>query len=79
MTFASRLHLTADEPSAQLQLSTWRIRTWRGQPRNLLKDEHAGIAWLGASELDGLPWAHPVHGQMLLDMLSRAHDVNGQS
>jgi len=70
----SRLHLTADRPSAKLHLSTWRIRTWRGQPRNLLRDEHERIAWLGADELEGLPWAHPEHRQMLQDMLSRPQD-----
>ncbi len=67
----SRLHLTAGGPSAELHLSTWRIRTWRGQPSNLLRDEHDRIAWLGADELDGLPWAHPEHRRMLQDMLNR--------
>ena len=70
----SRLHLTAGGPSAELHLSTWRIRTWTGQPSNLQKDEHDRIAWLGADELDGLPWAHPQHRQMLRAMLSRPHD-----
>ncbi|MEO7446717.1 MAG: NUDIX domain-containing protein [Humibacillus sp.] len=67
----SRLHLTAGGPSAELHLSTWRIRTWRGQPSNLLKDEHDRIAWLLADELDGLSWAHPEHRLMLQDMLRR--------
>ena len=71
---ASRLHLTAGGPSAELHLSTWRIRTWTGQPSNLQKDEHDRIAWLGAGELDRLPWAHPEHREMLQDMLSRSPD-----
>jgi 8-oxo-dGTP diphosphatase len=70
----SRLHLTAGAPSANLHLSTWRVRTWRGQPRNLLRDEHERIAWLGADELEGLPWAHPEHRQMLQGMLSPPQD-----
>ena len=28
----SRLHLPGDEPGRELHLSTWRVRTWRGQP-----------------------------------------------
>ena len=71
---SSRLHLGAGGPSAELHLSTWRIRTWRGQPSNLIKDEHDRIAWFGADELDRLPWAHPEHRQMLQDMLNRSQD-----
>lgn len=70
----SRLHHTTGGPSAELHLSTWRIRTWRGQPRSVLREEHDRIAWLGPSELEGLRWAHPQHRQMLQGMLSRAPD-----
>lgn len=70
----SRLHLPAGGPTGQLHLSTWRIRTWRGQPSNLLREEHDRIAWLGAGELNGLPWAHPEHQQMLQDMLAHQQD-----
>lgn len=70
----SRLHLTAGLPNAELHLSTWRITMWRGQPSNLLREEHDRIAWLGPDELDGLPWAHPHHRPMLQDMLSRPAD-----
>jgi 8-oxo-dGTP pyrophosphatase MutT (NUDIX family) len=70
----SRLRLTAGAPSADLHLSTWRVRTWRGQPRNLLRDEHDRIAWLGADELEGRPWAHPEHRQMLQEMLIHPQD-----
>ena len=69
----SRLHITGG-PGADLHLSTWRVRTWRGQPRNLLKDEHERIAWLRTDELEELPWAHPEQRQMLQDMLSRSQD-----
>lgn len=70
---SSRLNLTGGS-SGELHLSTWRIRRWRGQPSNLLKDEHDRIAWFGAGELDGLTWAHPEHRQMLQGMLNRLQD-----
>ncbi|WP_432487428.1 NUDIX domain-containing protein [Kineococcus sp. SYSU DK018] len=68
---ASRLHLTDGPPSAQLHLSAWRVRTWKGQPSDRLAGEHERIAWFGAGGLDGLAWAHPEHRQVLQDMLSR--------
>ena len=71
----SRLHITDGGPDAELRLSTWRVRTWRGRPSNQLLDEHDRIAWFGAGELDGLVWAHPEHRQMLQDVLiRRPHD-----
>ncbi|WP_432496234.1 (deoxy)nucleoside triphosphate pyrophosphohydrolase [Kineococcus auxinigenes] len=65
----SRLHLTHGAPDAQLHLSTWRVRTWSGQPSNQCLDEHDRIAWFRADQLDQLPWAHPEHRQLLHDML----------
>jgi len=67
----SRLHLTNEGPGADLHLSTWRVGTWEGTPSNQLPDEHERIAWLDASELDGLVWAHPEHQRMLQDLLNR--------
>ncbi|OFE17971.1 hypothetical protein BA895_14130 [Humibacillus sp. DSM 29435] len=64
-----RLQLTAGAPSDELHLSTWRVTAWRGRPSNVLREEHDRIAWLGADELAGLPWAHPQHRQMLQNML----------
>lgn len=69
----SRLHLTRGGGGAQLHLSTWRVRTWKGRPRNQLTDEHERIAWFGADELDALAWAHPEHRGMLQDVLTRPH------
>ncbi|MEZ0494651.1 (deoxy)nucleoside triphosphate pyrophosphohydrolase [Kineococcus sp. TBRC 1896] len=66
----SRLHLTHDAPGTELHLSTWRVRTWSGQPRNTCPDEHDRLAWFSTDELEQLPWAHPEHQQMLSDMLS---------
>ncbi|MEO7058302.1 MAG: NUDIX domain-containing protein [Lapillicoccus sp.] len=70
----SRLHLTTGGPDRELHLSTWRVRTWRGQPANVVREEHERIAWLGARELEGLRWAHPEHRQMLQDVLNRTED-----
>nr|WP_167582622.1 NUDIX domain-containing protein [Kineococcus rubinsiae] len=66
----SRLHLTPGAPDTELHLSTWRVRTWSGQPTNTCPDEHDRLAWFSADGLDQLLWAHPEHCQMLSDMLS---------
>ncbi len=65
------LHLTAGAPSEHLHLSTWRVRSWRGQPRNRLVEEHERISWFSAGELEELRWAHPEHRQVLQGVLSR--------
>jgi 8-oxo-dGTP diphosphatase len=47
----SRLHLSAnasDAAGAELHLSTWRVTSWRGEPTNVLEDEHERVAWFGA-------------------------------
>ncbi|NAZ74309.1 NUDIX domain-containing protein [Kineococcus sp. T13] len=68
---ASRLHLTPGAPDTELHLSTWRVRTWSGQPSNTRPDENDRLTWFSADELDQLLWAHPEHQQMLSDMLSQ--------
>ncbi|MCP3787979.1 NUDIX domain-containing protein [Micromonospora sp. A3M-1-15] len=44
-----------------VQVGVWHIRDWVGAPTNRAPDEHDDIAWVGISELDGLPL---VHGDM---------------
>jgi len=68
----SRLHLTPGAPDTELHLSTWRVRTWSGQPSNTCPDEHDRLDWFSADQLGQLLWAHPEHRQMLSDVLS--HD-----
>ncbi|WP_337062651.1 NUDIX domain-containing protein [Kineococcus sp. G2] len=73
---ASRLHLADGPPGAQLHVSAWRVRRWKGQPSNQLADEHERIAWFRAGELGGLTWAHPEHRQVLQDALGRARTTD---
>jgi 8-oxo-dGTP diphosphatase len=67
----SRLHITHGAPGTELHLSTWRVRTWSGQPGNQCPDEHGRLAWFSSDELDQVLWAHPEHRRMLSDVLSR--------
>jgi len=66
-----RLHLTGGAPGTELRLSTWLVRTWRGQPTNRQPEEHDRLAWFSAGELNGLLWAHPEHQAVLEELLSR--------
>ncbi|WP_432534886.1 NUDIX domain-containing protein [Kineococcus arenarius] len=68
----SRLHLVPGAPDTELYLSTWRVRSWSGQPSNVCPDEHDRLAWFSVDELDQLLWAHPEHRQMLTDLLSHS-------
>lgn len=38
-----------------VHVSVWQIRDWVGSPTNRAPDEHDDIAWVGISELGGLP------------------------
>ena len=38
-----------------VHVGVWQIRDWVGSPTNRAPEEHDDIAWVGISELDGLP------------------------
>ncbi|WP_433319465.1 NUDIX domain-containing protein [Micromonospora chersina] len=44
-----------------VQVGVWHVGDWVGSPTNRAPDEHDDIAWVGVSELGGLPL---VHGDM---------------
>jgi 8-oxo-dGTP diphosphatase len=41
-----------------VHVGVWQIGDWVGSPTNRAPDEHDDIAWVGISELGGLPLAH---------------------
>jgi len=41
-----------------VHVGVWQVGDWVGTPTNRAPDEHDDIAWVGISELDGLPLAH---------------------
>ncbi|SCG51747.1 NUDIX domain-containing protein [Micromonospora rifamycinica] len=38
-----------------VHVAVWHVGAWLGSPTNRAPDEHDDLAWVGLSELDGLP------------------------
>ncbi|WP_311768023.1 NUDIX domain-containing protein [Micromonospora globispora] len=58
---ASRLGvLHAGSAEDAVHVGVWQIGDWVGSPTNRAPDEHDDIAWVGISELGGLPLVHGV-------------------
>ncbi|GGS00459.1 hypothetical protein GCM10010169_51330 [Micromonospora fulviviridis] len=63
---ASRLGvLHAGSGEDALHVGVWQIGDWVGSPTNRAPDEHDDIAWVGISELGGLPLVHGVLAAMV--------------
>ncbi|WP_328338573.1 NUDIX domain-containing protein [Micromonospora sp. NBC_00421] len=53
-----------------VHVGVWHVGAWLGSPANRAPDEHDDVAWVGLSELGGLPLVH--HGlPALLRSLTR--------
>lgn len=50
--------LRAGSGADAVHLGVWHIGDWVGSPTNRAPDEHDDMAWVGISELGGLPLAH---------------------
>ena len=57
------LHTGSGEDAAHV--GVWQIGDWAGSPANHAPDEHDDIAWVGISELGGLPLVHGVLAAMV--------------
>ncbi|MFC0507639.1 NUDIX domain-containing protein [Micromonospora costi] len=58
---ASRLGVLHDGSGEDaVHVGVWQIGNWVGSPANRAPDEHDDIAWVGISELGGLPLVHGV-------------------
>ncbi len=56
---SSRLgDLQAGSGEDAVHVGVWQIGDWVGSPTNRAPDEHDDIAWVGISELGGLPLVH---------------------
>ncbi|MEV0396432.1 NUDIX domain-containing protein [Polymorphospora rubra] len=56
---SSRLgDLPAGSGEDAVHVGVWHIGDWVGSPTNCAPDEHDDIAWVGISELGGLPLVH---------------------
>lgn len=63
---ASRLGvLHAGSGEDAVHVGVWQIGDWVGSPINRAPDEHDDIAWVGISELGGLPLVHGVLAAMV--------------
>ncbi|MEH1099428.1 NUDIX domain-containing protein [Micromonospora sp. CPCC 205561] len=63
---ASRLGvLHAGSGEDAVHVGVWQIGEWVGSPINRAPDEHDDIAWVGVSELGGLPLPHGVLAAMV--------------
>ncbi|WP_088964327.1 NUDIX domain-containing protein [Micromonospora purpureochromogenes] len=63
---ASRLGvLHAGSGEDAVHVGVWQIGDWVGSPTNRAPDEHDDIAWVGISELGGLPLVHGVLAAMV--------------
>ncbi|GIJ67012.1 NUDIX domain-containing protein [Virgisporangium ochraceum] len=51
-----------------IEMSLWIVRSWRGEPVNLVPHEHERIAWWAAGDLPVLDLTHPAY----VDLLTRA-------
>ncbi|MEU1751587.1 NUDIX domain-containing protein [Micromonospora matsumotoense] len=50
--------LCAGSGEDAVHLCVWHVGDWVGTPTNCAPDEHDDIAWVGISELGGLPLVH---------------------
>ncbi|MEV4489097.1 NUDIX domain-containing protein [Micromonospora coxensis] len=50
------LHLGSGDDA--VRVGVWHVGDWVGSPTNRAPDEHDDIAWVGISELSGLPLVH---------------------
>ncbi|TNH26595.1 NUDIX domain-containing protein [Micromonospora orduensis] len=56
---ASRLgDLHSGSGEDAVRVGVWQVGDWVGSPTNRAPDEHDDIAWVGFSELGGLPLVH---------------------
>ncbi|MFE9190629.1 NUDIX domain-containing protein [Micromonospora sp. NPDC007208] len=82
---ASRLGvLHAGSGEDALHVGVWHIGDWVGTPTNRAPDEHDDIAWVGISELGGLPLVHGVLAAMVrslpeFEWAPRHSDVTGRN
>lgn len=60
-----------------VEMSLWVVRSWRGEPVNLVPDEHERIAWWGPDELPALALAHPAYVALLTDAVAGAGAPQG--
>jgi 8-oxo-dGTP diphosphatase len=66
---------TALENSNMLTLHVFLVTKWRGEPRNLQPVEHDTIAWITASEADGLTLAHADYPALFHSVLDAELDA----
>jgi mutator protein MutT len=52
-----------------IEMSLWIVRSWRGEPVNLVPHEHERIAWWAPDELPALDLTHPAYVALLSDAL----------
>ncbi|MEU4378257.1 NUDIX domain-containing protein [Micromonospora echinofusca] len=65
------LHTGSGEDA--VHVGVWQIGDWVGSPTNRAPDEHDDIAWVGISELGGLPLVHGVLAAMVRSLPEFEH------
>jgi 8-oxo-dGTP pyrophosphatase MutT (NUDIX family) len=62
-------HRIVDD-TIRIEMSLWILRSWRGEPVNLVPHEHERIAWWAPDELPGLDLTHPAYVALLTDAVA---------
>ncbi len=62
----------SDESADMLRLHVFLVIAWRGEPHNLLPDEHDAIAWITLDDAMGLTLAHADYPALFRAVLDAA-------
>lgn len=55
---------------AAVEMHTFLVTRWSGEPRNLAPDEHDDLRWFDASQITELPLADPAYAPVLARLLA---------
>jgi hypothetical protein len=62
-----------EENAHMLRLHLFVVTRWRGKPRNLLPDEHEGLAWFTLEDTTRLTLAHAEYPRLFAQALELGH------